>query len=144
MTLVRRIAEALARRSDRREASRAACAALFGLTAAWATQGPFGSSVLAKRCEAISRFSRCLPPDGRWCTDIAVAEAASYCDGAQCAGGCQILPDPYDQEVETGCWCTALSGRRKRRRHYYKCCDCTCPGPAGDPLKCACRQRIDV
>jgi hypothetical protein len=139
MTFVERIGERLARRTTRREAVVRGGAALFGLAAAWATQGPFGSGALAAACARRSPYPDCNPPYGLYCNAL----NPNYCDGARCSGGCTLDPQYYPDYPQTGCWCTAARGGRKRR-YYYVCCDCQCPSADGATQGCGCRKRVWV
>ncbi len=147
MNLVGTMAEGLARRTSRRETTKGLAAAAFGLVAAVATQGPFGSRALAARCAHISPYADCNPPYGRYCTTPEEGGESGNCDGSRCAGNCTLDTRYYPGSPQTGCWCTAARGPRNRR-YYYKCCDCQCPDldPAGpsNPQACGCRERVRV
>lgn len=136
MTMAERVGEMLARRTTRRQGVTRVAAATFGLTAAWATQGPFGSGALASVCARRSTYSDCNPPHGAYCSSY----DTRYCDGARCSGGCTLNTQYYPNEPQSGCWCTQTVGRK--HRYYYKCCDCKCPGVPTTDTGCGCRKRV--
>ena len=155
MTIVGRVGEGLARRTNRRETVTRTAATIFGLAAAWAAQGPFGSAALAGACAERSGYPYCQPPGEAYCTNPDWGGRASYCDGARCSGPCTLDTAYYPREVQAGCWCTQIR-RKGQHRFYYKCCDCRCPGfqnPAAtnpnypypvEAEECGCRKRITV
>jgi len=145
MTTVERLGEALARRTSRRQVVVRSAAAMFGVAAAWATQGPFGSSVLAGRCAIGDRSlnTECNPPYNTYC-------GPGNCDGAMCKSPCELNPFYYPEgsTTRTGCWCTtaqkARKGHGRKKRYYYNCCDCKCPNVNTYEGQCGCRKRVWV
>jgi hypothetical protein len=135
MAIVTRVGEQLARRIDRRRAATKAAAAVFAWTAAWATQGPFGSSALANECQSVTAFDcTCNFPWGN-CREF----DDQFCNGAQCGNQCVYDYQFYDS---TACWCSKTCNAKntgRKQTGYYKCCDCRCP--SGNGLeRCGCKR----
>src|SRR5690348_3974232 len=154
MDLVDRIAEALARSTSRREPIKALAATAFGLTAAWAAEGPASANDIAKRCTHITQtYQACNAPHNRLCTDTSPAMGGDpkNCNGSSCANGCTTDAEYYPGSPHTACWCTAVTGTGPSR-YYYRCCDCRCPNVVSitndddgkNPLGCGCRERVFV
>ncbi len=133
MTMVERVGEGLARRTNRRRAVKRTAMAVFGAVAAWTTQGFRGSGALAYHCGYVTEGDcTCNPPYGLYCKRM----DRSYCDGAACSGGCY-----YDESYRYvgACWCSAICQYPTEYEGsyvtgYYQCCDCNCYGQ-----QCACR-----
>lgn len=133
MTVVERVGEGLARRTNRRRAVKRTAAAVFGAVAAWTAQGFRGSGALATHCGYVTEGDcTCNPPGGFYCNRLEPA----FCTGSACTGGCS-----YDESYRYvgGCWCSAICQYQSEYgtplTGYYQCCDCDCYG-----TQCACRE----
>lgn len=131
MTMIERVGEGLARRTNRRHAVRRAAAGVFGVVAAVAARGIAPSGTSANHLCARTTFGDCTcnPPNGRYCRTL----STSYCSGSACAGGCRYDPFIYPD----ACWCTAECRYGNGRTGYFRCCDCNCRG-----TRCACRAFV--
>jgi hypothetical protein len=140
MTVVERVGEGLARRVSRRSGLSRGLSLVFGVAAAFATDGLRAPGASAQRgCAFVTQGDEsCNFPNGRSCRAIRQA----FCDGSRCSGGCRYLTDddPPNGIYPTGCWCTATT-RRAGKRGHYKCCDCGCPS-AGGEVECGCRTFV--
>ena len=131
MTLVERVGEGLARRTNRRTTLKRAAAAVFGAVAAWSVEGFRGNGALAQQCEYVTEGDcSCNPPYGVYCNHL----DPSFCAGSGCSGGCY-----YDESYRYAgaCWCSATCDYGGGEMGYYVCCDCNCYGQ-----QCACREFI--
>ena len=133
MDLVERIGETVARQSHRRKWLLQLSASAFGVMAAWSVEGVRPRSSLARHCAYQEGGCECQTPG--YCRE----QDPAYCDGTKCAGGCAIETNEHGG---TGCWCTKVCGPKKRRG-YYRCCDCRCPGEGGE-FVCSCRRFVRV
>lgn len=144
MTVVERLAEAVARGVTRRSTLRATAAMAF---AGFAGLAASGQGAEAARCAVrVTDDTACNKPWNRYCNDV----ASGACDGANCAGSCTLDPHFYPQDVQSACWCTALEKQGKNRYAYWMCCDCQCPDiepgcverdEAGTCIAFACREE---
>ena len=128
MSVVERVAEGLARRTNRRQALKRTAAAVFGLVAAWAVEGIGMPGALASHCRYTSQDTQCHYPGGIDCRSL--RDGSGNCDGERCANKCRIERSWY---AETGCWCTQPDGTGG----YYVCCDCKCRG-----VRCGCSRWV--
>jgi|SRR6478609_11713086 len=122
MALIERASEELARQVDRRRFMRRIAGAAFGLAATVATGKTLPQAALTSGCF-------CSPPGFGYCT----YRNASYCNGAQCAGGCTFNTNYYPG----ACWTTITCNYGDGWCGYYACCDCWCYGS-----QCGCNTFV--
>lgn len=137
MTVVEKLGERLARRMDRRRLVSRSAAAMFGLVAAWATEGIRPRGALAYHCSLIDTGRcYCRPVNNTYCTNIGT-DAAHNCVGADCYSG-HCTRDLSGYPSNNGCWCTQGCNYGSTCG-YYQCCDCICHG-----IYCGCRQFVST
>lgn len=133
MATIERLGEGLARRMDRRHVLKRTAAAVFGVTAAFATRGFSPDRALASACGAYDTGCYCNPAGGTYCT----AYDYNYCSGANCNTPCSAYTRVYP--YTGGCWCTTGCNYGSGTCGYYMCCDCSCPEGL-----CGCRQFVNT
>jgi hypothetical protein len=130
MTLVQRIGEDLARRTNRRRFLGRAAQLSFAAVAAVSASGLYSRSAFAA-CTYNTNLSYCQPPDGIYCS-------GGRCSGEHCTGDCSAdRTTGYDG---SGCWCTIYAyNYGSGHCGHWHCCDCVCNNY---PYHCGCRKFI--
>lgn len=144
---VDQIAEAIARRTDRRMFLRRAATSVFAFSAAAAVSGLRAPLARADGpCPDAGQSGACTPPYSTYCT----VYDSTLCSTATCPDGhvytCSV--DKTFRWPGTGCWCTKVTyyrcGLVGSYYGYYKCCDCKCRRDSQPYVYCGCSEFVKL